>query len=284
MNQIPNMNQTSNPFQLPCKNIKPRKRKTNSLCTTPLTPSERLIFFRQDREDLTLAIMENLPDELCYRIMETNSTAESNLIHKINQLHHSPPEGSNLVIRPNSYFPKLLLNPTTPQSQKIWAIENGLCYGLVSHSYKDRVHLFPTLTAASLKLKDLCSDKLYFKFHSTPPTWETVEDYEPAQHIVLVTEYFGWWDSIPTQFLATDDRFYKEGYHPVPTKLSDTHLSIEKARTQMQMQSTMEALPMGFHIFHHSQNWIFLTNVQGILKTLIPKFTGNFIHEPRRWL
>ena len=235
------MNQTPSPFQLPCKNIKPRKRRANSSHTTPLTPSERLIFFRQDREDITLELMEKLPDELYYRIAETPCTAEANLIHKINQLHHSPPEGSNLVIRPNSYFPKLLLNPTTPQSQKIWAIENGLCYGLVSHSYKDRIHLFPTLTAASLKLKDLCSDKLYFKFHSTPPTWENIEDYEPAQHIVLVTEYFGWWDSLPTQFLtANEDRFYKAGYHPVPQEISEMNLPIEKARTQLQMQSTMK--------------------------------------------
>ena len=276
------MNQIPSPFLLPYKNIKPRKKKATSTDTTPLTPSEQLIFFRRDREELTLEIVEKLPDELYYRIIQTPSTAETDLIHKINQLHHSSPEGSNLVIRPNSYIPKLLLNPITPQSQKIWAIENGLCYGLVFHSYKDRIHLFPTLTAASLKLKDLCSEKLYFKFHSTPPTWENIEDYEPAQHIVFVTEYFGWWDSLPTQFLTTnDDRFYKARYHPVPPEISGMNLTIEKARTQLQMQSTMEAFPTGFHIFHHSPNWIFATNVQGILKTLVPKFTGNFIHEPR---
>ena len=98
------MNQTPNPFQLPCKNIKPRKKRTNSSHTTPLTPSERLIFFRQDREDLTLEIMEKLPDELYYRIAQTPSTAETDLIHRINQLHHSPIEGSNLVIRPNNIW------------------------------------------------------------------------------------------------------------------------------------------------------------------------------------
>ena len=59
-----NMNPTPNPFQLPCKNIKPRKRRANSSQTTPLTPFERLIFFRRDREDLTLEIVEKLPDEL----------------------------------------------------------------------------------------------------------------------------------------------------------------------------------------------------------------------------
>jgi len=228
------MNQIPSPFLLPYKNIKPRKKKATSTDTSPLTPSERLIFFHREREELTLEIVEKLPDELYHRIVQTPSTTETNLIHMINQLHHSPPEGSNLVIRPNSYIPKLLLNPITPQSQKIWAIENGLCYGLVSHSYKDRIHLFPTLTAASLKLKGLCSEKLYFKFHSTPPTWENIEHYEPAQHIVLVTEYFGWWDSLPTQFLTTnDDKFYKAGYHPVLPKISGINLTIEKARTQL---------------------------------------------------
>jgi len=37
-----------------------------------------------------------------------------------------------------------------------------------------------------LKLKGLFSDKLYFKFYSTPPIWVN-EEYEPAQHIVFVT-------------------------------------------------------------------------------------------------
>ena len=273
------MSQISNPFRLPCKNIKSHKKRSND--STPLTPSERLIFFIQDRQDITREIVEKLPDEIYHKIFQTPSTTETNLIHKINQLRHSSPQGSDRVIKPNSSILRLLLTPVTPQSQKTWAIENGLCYGLVSHSYHDRIHLFPTLTTASSKLKDLCSDKPYFRFHSTPPTWE-YEEYEPAKHIVFVTEYFGWWDSFPDQFLTTTgDEFYNKGYHPVPPEISEINLNIEKVSSQLKMQHIMEIFLTGFHIFHHSANWIFATNIQSILKLLVPKFTGNFIHEPR---
>ena len=272
-----------NPFQLPCKNTisHTKKKKSNSSKNIPLTSSERLIFFLQDREELVREIVEKLPSEIYYKIVQTPSTAETNLLHKINQLCHTSPEGSYRIIKPNSSILRLLLTPVTPQSQKTWAIENGLCYGLVSHSYHDRIRLFPTLTTASSKLRDLCSNKLYFRFHSIPPTWEN-EEYEPAQHIVFITEYFGWWDSQPAQFLSTNgDKFYNEGHHPVPQKISGMNLKIDKVFTQLQLQHTMEAFPTGFHIFHHSANWIFATNIQGILKLLVPKFSENFIHEPR---
>ena len=187
----------TNPFQLPWKNTKlypNEKKKNDSSNSTPLTPIERLTFFLRDRQELALRILEELPSEVYDQIIQTPCTATTSLLHKINQLRHITPEGSHLVIRPNSSIPdssilKLLITLIAPQSQKIWAIENGLCYGLVSHSYHDRIHLFPTLTMASSKLRDLCSDKLYFKFYSTPPTWE-FEEYEPAQHIVFVTEYY----------------------------------------------------------------------------------------------
>ena len=74
---------------------------------------------------------------------------------------------------------KLILTLDTPKAEKNWAIENSLCYILVSHSYQDRIHLFPTLTKASLKLRDLCLEKLYFRFLSTPPIWEE-DQYKPA--------------------------------------------------------------------------------------------------------
>jgi len=273
-------NPIQNPFQLPCKNTKihTKKRKSSSPHKTPLTPSERLIFFLQDRQNIAREIVE-LPSEIYDKIVQTPSTAEAHLVHQINQLCHTFPYISDRVIKPNSPILRLLLNPATPQSQKIWAIENGLCYGLVSHSYHDRIHLFPTLTTASLKLRGLCSEKLYFKFHSTPPIWE-FEEYEPAQHIVFVTEYFGWWDSQPSQFLSNGDEFYNTGYHSVPPQISEINLKIDKISVQLQMQHIMEAFPTGFHIFHHSANWIFATNIQSVLKLLVPKFSGNFIHEP----
>ena len=257
-----------------------RKKKSNRSTgsNTPLTFSERLVFFLQDREHLAQDILEHFPPEIYYKIFQTPSTAQANLLHKINQLYHTFPEGSYRVVKPQIANLKLLLTPVTPQSEKIWAIENGLCYGLVSHSYLDRIHLFPTLTTASLKLRNLCSDKLYFKFLSTPPTWEN-EEYKPAQHLVFITEYYGWWDSQPDQFLTTlSVEFYKEGHHPMPT-ISSMNLDIDKVFIQLQMQNTIETFPEGFHIFHHSRNWIFATNVQGILKLLVPKFSGDFIHE-----
>ena len=270
-----------NPFHMPCKNILSHSKKSSSCNKTPLTPSERLIFFLRDRQNLIGEVVRKLPDEIYYKIMQTPSTAEANLIHKINQLSHTFPENSQPVIRPNSSILRLLLNPDTPQSQKIWAIENGLYYGLVSDSYRDRIHLFPTLTTASAKLRGLCSDRLYFKFHSIPPNYED-EEYQPAQHIVFVTEYYGWWDSFSVQFLSPNgDEFYNKGLHPVPPEISSINLRIDKVYTQLQLQQIMEAFPSGYHIFHHSANWIFATNEQGILKLLVPKFSGNFIHEPR---
>ena len=270
-----------NPFHLPYKNALSHTKRTSNSTKTLLTSSERLIFFIRDRQNLIRDIVEKLPEEIYYKIMQMPSTAETNLIHKINQLSQIFPENSHRVIRPNSPILRLLLNPDTPQSQKTWAIENGLCYGLVSHSYHDRIHLFPSLTTASSKLRGLCSDKLYFKFHSIPPTWED-EEYEPAQHIVFVTEYFSWWDSFANQFLSPNgDEFYNKGLHPVPPEISGIDLKIDKVSTQLQLQKIMEAFPTGFHIFHHSANWIFATNVQGILKLLVPRFSGNFIHEPR---
>jgi len=142
---------------------------------SPLTISQRLIFFLKDGTQLTQDIIENLPSELYYKIVQTHSTAEIQLIHKINQLCYTFPEESYRVIQSKISSLRLLLNPSTPQAHKIWAIENGLCYGLVSDSYRDRIHLFPTLTTASLKLRGLCSDKLYFKFLSTPPIWVNEE-------------------------------------------------------------------------------------------------------------
>ena len=168
-----------------------KKSNSSNRSNTPLTFSERLIFFLKDREQLAQDIVENLPSEIYYKIVQTLSTAETKLLNRINQLCHTFPKGSYRVIKPEISSLRLLLNPNTPQSQKIWAIENGLCFGLVSHSYRDRIYLFPTLTTASLKLRGLCSDKLYFRFLSTPLTWVN-EEYEPAQHLVFVTEYYGW--------------------------------------------------------------------------------------------
>ena len=201
---------SSSPIQSPHKiktlNTMSQARRKRS--STSLIISQRLIFFLKDGTQLTQDIIENLPSELYYKIVQTHSTAEIQLIHKINQLCYTFPEESYRVIQSKISSLRLLLNPSTPQAHKIWAIENGLCYGLVSDSYRDRIHLFPTLTTASLKLRGLSSDKLYFKFLSTPLIWVN-EEYEPAQHIVFITEYYGWWDSFPIQFLTTPDaEFY----------------------------------------------------------------------------
>jgi len=258
-----------------------RKRSNRSnRGNTPLTIPQRLIFFENDRTQLAQDILENLPSELYDKIVQIPSTAETQLIHRINQLCHIFPEDSLRVIQPKISSLRLLLNPSTPRSQKIWTIENGLCYGLVSDSYRDRIHLFPTLTTASLKLKGLCSDKLYFKFYSTPPIWVN-EEYEPAQHIVFITEYYSWWRSSDDQFLTTPGaEYYNPEHHPMPPEISRMNLRIDQVFAQLHMQHIMETFPQGFHIFHHSPNWIFATNVQGILKSLVPRFSGNFIHEP----
>ena len=87
---------------------------------TPLTIPQRLIFFQKDRTQLAQDIVENLPSELYYKIVQTPSTAEIQLIHKINQLCHIFPEDSYRVIQPKISSLRLLLNPSTPQSQKIW--------------------------------------------------------------------------------------------------------------------------------------------------------------------
>jgi len=248
---------------------------------TPLTIPQRLIFFENDRTRLIQDMLEYLPSELYDHIEQLPSTAETQLILRINQLCHTFPEGSLRVKEPRFTSLRLLLFPETPRSRKIWTIENGLCYGLVSDSYKDRIRLFPTLTTASLKLKDLCSDKLYFKFYSTPPVWE-FESYQPAQHIVFITEYYSWWRSSDDQFLTTPGaKYYDPKHHPMPPTISPINLRIDQIYTQLHMQRIMETFPQGFHIFHHSPNWIFATNVQGILKLLVPQFSGNFLHEPR---
>ena len=194
---------------------------------TPLTIPQRLIFFENDRTRLVYDMLEHLPSELYDKIEQTSSTAETQLILRINQLCHVFPEHSLRVMQPKIPSLRLLLFPETPRSQKIWTIENGLCYGLVSDSYQDRIRLFPTLTIASLKLKGLCSDKLYFKFYSTPPIWE-FESYKPAQHIVFITEYSSWWHPSDDRFLTNDDQFlttpvakyYDPKHHPIPPEIS----------------------------------------------------------------
>ena len=94
-----------------------RNRSTGS--HTPLTIPQRLIFFLKDRTQLAQDIIENLPSELYNKIVQTPSTAEIQLIHKINQLCHTFPEDSHRVIQPKIFGLKLLLNPSTPHSQKI---------------------------------------------------------------------------------------------------------------------------------------------------------------------
>ena len=96
-----------NPFQIPCKNNLFHAKKGNSSNKTLLTSSERLIFSLRDRQDLTREIVEKLPEEIYYKIVQTPSTAKTNLIHKINQLCYIFPENSHRVIRPNS----LILRP-----------------------------------------------------------------------------------------------------------------------------------------------------------------------------
>ena len=248
-----------------------RRRGSNrfSKGNTPLTIPQRLIFFENDRTRLVYDMLEYLPSELYDKIEQTPSTAETQLTLRINQLCHTFPEGSLRVIQPKISNLRLILNPITPRSQKIWTIENGLCYGLVSESYQDRIRLFPTLTTASLKLRGLCSDKLYFKFYSTPPVWE-FESYQPAQHIVFVTEYYSWWRSSEDQFLITPGtEYYNPEHHPKPPEISPINLRIDQVYAQLHMQHIMKTFPQGFHIFHHSPNWIFATNVQGILKSPI---------------
>ena len=111
-----------NPFQLPCRNIVShvgRKKNSPLGSNTPLTISQRLIFFLKDREQLAQDIVENLPSEIYYKIVQTPSTAETQLISKINQLVHTFPEESYRVIKLKISSLRLLLNPSTPQSQKI---------------------------------------------------------------------------------------------------------------------------------------------------------------------
>ena len=118
------------------------------------------------------------------------------------QLYYAQPKGTYRVTLLNTFIIKLILTPDTPKAEKIWTIENGFCCRLVSHSYQDRIHLFYTLTKASLKLRNLSSEKLYFRFLSTPPIWKE-DQYKPAQHLVLISEYYGWWNTQPTQFINT---------------------------------------------------------------------------------
>jgi len=259
----------------------PAAQRTSMRSTTPLTFFEKLIFFLTIRQQLVQDLLQTLPSEIYYKIFQLPSTAEIQLLHKINQLHHIFPKGSYWVTVPNTFILKLLLTPDTSKAEKIWAIENSFCYRLVSYSYQDRIHLFPTLTKASLKLRNLYSEKQYFQFLSTPPIWED-EQYKPAQHLVLISEYYGWWNTQPTQFLTTiGAEFYTEGA-PIPQKVSRMNLEIDRVFIQLQMKNTIDTFPEGFHIFHHSSNWIFTTNVQGILKLLLSKFSGDFIHEPHR--
>ena len=149
-----------------------------------------MIFFLPTRQQFVQDLIQTLPSEIYYKIFQLPNTAETQLLHKINQLPHIFPKGSYRVTVPNTSILKLLLTLDTSKAEKIWAIENGLYYGLVSHSYQDRIHIFPTLTKTSLKLRNLCSEKLYFQFLSTPPIWED-EQYKSAQHLVLIFEYYG---------------------------------------------------------------------------------------------
>ena len=110
-----------------------RKRSNHSTrSNTPLTFPEQLVFFLHTRQQLAQNVIENLPSEIYHKIFQTPSTAEAKLLHKINQFHHTFPRGSYRVIKPDTSFLKLLLTPVTLQSEKIWSIENGLCYGLVT--------------------------------------------------------------------------------------------------------------------------------------------------------
>jgi len=248
---------------------------------TPLTIPQRLVFFQNERSKVLYAMIEHLPSTLSDHIQQLPSTSEAQLVHQINQLYHISPQGSLLVNEPRYSSLRILLFPETPRSQKIWTIENGLCYGLVSDSYRDRIHLFPTLTNASLKLKDLCSMKLYFKFYSTPPVWED-ESYLPAQHLVFITEHYNWLRYPDERFLTTPGaKYYDPKEHPIPPTISPLNLRIDQIYTQLHIQRIMETFPEGFHIFHHSPNWIFATNVQGVLNLLVPQFSGSFLHEPR---
>jgi len=248
---------------------------------TPLTIPQRLVFFEDDRSRIVQDMIRCLPPALSDHILELPGTSETQLIHQINQLHHTFPHGSILVKEPRYSSLRLILFPGTLRLQKIWAIENGLCYGLISDSYKDRIRLFPTLTNASLKLKDLCSNKLYFKFYSTPPVWEN-ESYLPAQHLVFVTEHYNWLSAPDDQFLTTPGaKYYDPKEDPIPPPIFPINLRIDQIYTQLHLNLIMKTFPEGFHIFHHSPNWIFATNVQGILQSLLPQFSGNFIHEPR---
>jgi len=64
----------------------------------------------------------------------------------------------------------------------------------------------------------------------------------------------------------------------MPHKISSMNLEIDRVFNQIQMKTSVENLPEGFHIFHHSLNWIFATTVQGILKLLL-KLSEEFLHD-----
>ena len=114
----------------------PAAQRTSIRSTTPLTFSEKLIFFLPTRQQLVQDLLHTLPSEIYYKIFQLPSTAETQLLHKINQLHHVFPKGSYRVTVSNTSILKLLLTPDTSKAEKIWAIENGLCYGLVFHLIK----------------------------------------------------------------------------------------------------------------------------------------------------
>ena len=61
--------------------------------------------------------------------------------------------------------------------------------------------------------------------------------------------------------------------------ISSMNFEIDQVFNQIQMRCSIENLPEGFHIFRHSSNQIFATNVRGILKILLRKFSKEFLHE-----
>ena len=67
-------------------------------------------------------------------------TTEIQLLQKMNQLYHAHSKGTYRVTLPNTFIIKLILTPDTPKAEKTG--QNSLCYGSVSYSYQDRIHLF----------------------------------------------------------------------------------------------------------------------------------------------
>jgi len=132
-------------------------------------------------------------------------TTETKLLQKINLLY-SYPIGAHRVKLPHNWgilpsIKHILTLDTRKSEKKLGNREWPLLWNCLSFlPWQNQTVFFPY--SSILKLKGICSVKLYFRFVSIPPAWET-EQYKPAQHLLLISEYYGWWNFEPEKFIDT---------------------------------------------------------------------------------